>query len=83
MQKDVKKQYKKDVKRIFIWLLIMLPILAVVTFCFSYFLNMNNTLNVFLLVIIGGFGVLILELIYKKVQEKKEKQPKKRDPYAD
>ena len=44
---------------------------------------MNNVLNVFLLVIIGGFGVLILELIYKKVQEKKEKQPKKRDPYAD
>lgn len=83
MQKDVKKQYKKDVKRIFIWLLIMLPILAVITFCFSYFLNMNNVLNVFLLVIIGGFGVLILELIYKKVQEKKEKQPKKHDPYAD
>ena len=83
MQKDVKKQYKKEVKRIFIWLLILLPFLAVITFCFSYFLNMSNGLNIFLLVIIGGFGVLLLEFIYRKVQEKKEKQPKKRDPYAD
>ncbi len=83
MQKDIKKQYKKDVKRIFIWLLILLPFLAVITFCFTYFLNMNNALNIFLLVIIGGFGVLILEFIYKKVQEKKANKPKKPDPYAD
>ena len=83
MQKDVKRQYKADIKRIMIWVLIMLPFLAVITFCFSYFLQMNNTLNVFLLIIIGGFGVLICELIYAKIQSAKANKPKKRDPYAD
>ncbi len=83
MQKEIKKQYKKDVKRIFIWLLILLPFLAIISFCFTYFLNMNNFLNIFLLVVIGGFGVLLLEFVYKKIQDKKMAKPKKEDPYSD
>ena len=83
MRKDVKREYKRDVKRMMIFLLIMLPFLAVITFCFDYFLHMDRVLNIFLLVVIGGFGVLIMELIYKKIQDKKAEKPKKKDPYAD
>ena len=83
MRRDVKRQYKKDLKRIFIFILIMLPVLILASFCLEYFLHISGGWNMFLLVVIGGFGVLLMELIYSKVQKSKANKPKKKDPYAD
>ena len=83
MKREVKRQYKRDVKRLMLFVVLMLPLLLIASFLLDYGLHITGGWNIFLLVVIGGFGVLIMEVIYAKIQKAKAKKPKKKDPFAD
>jgi lipopolysaccharide export LptBFGC system permease protein LptF len=78
-----KKRFKLELKRIGIYLLILVPVLIFVSAIFSIY-NINSGLSIFLIVIIGIAFCVIFELIYFLFSKRKEKTIlDKKDPYSD
>ena len=86
MNKNQKREMKKQRKLIFIFLAVCLPIMVVLAYVLYRFAPslVNQQWIVVALIVVFGLilygGVL---LIQKKVEDKRAKQPKKYDPYAD
>lgn len=80
------RQYKKDLSRIGIYLLILIPIAVVESF-FVSMLNFPIWLNCIIVIPTLLVWVVIFELIYVAIQKRKEKKrekgPYKEDIYAD
>lgn len=86
LNKQTKRDMKKQRKLIYIFLGISIPIMLVFTYLLYHFVPslVNSQWIVIALIVVFGLilygGVL---LIQKKVEDKRTKQPKKYDPYAD
>lgn len=86
LNKQTKRDMKKQRKLIYIFLGISIPIMLVFTYLLYHFVPslVNSQWIVIALIVVFGLilygGVL---LIQKKVEDKRAKQPKKYDPYAD
>lgn len=86
MDKQTKRELKKRNKQILRYLLYTAPILLVIVFLLYYFvpsLVENQWVVIMLVVAIGGILYFVFDIIGRKRAEKKAKQPKEKDPYAD
>ena len=86
MDKQTKRELKKRNKQILRYLLYAAPILLVIVFLLYYFvpsLVENQWVVIMLVVAIGGILYFVFDIIGRKRAEKKAKQPKEKDPYAD
>lgn len=90
MKVQQKKEIKSGMKRIGIYLLIILPVFIGLAVLFNYVLKIQNRfLVIFMLVLIGCVIVFVIEVFRLKRKDKKDAEnaknpkPKKHDPYAD
>ena len=86
MDKRVKRELKNTRKRIYLFLLFALPILIILSVCLYYFvptLKDHQWIVIAIVVAVGGFLYILFDYFFKKHEEKKSKQPKKKDPFAD
>lgn len=86
IDKSQKRRFKKDIKRRLIEIAIFIPAGAGFAYLFWY-LKLSVGLQLFLTVVCWGAVIGIVELIIwqvsKKIKQREEKKPKRRDPFAD
>lgn len=86
MDKQLKRDMKKSRKRIYIFLAIIFPVyLALATILYFYAPSLINQqwIVILLMIAVGLIGYYLMNLIWKKIDDKKAKAPKKHDPFAD
>lgn len=87
MKAKQRAEYKSNLKRVLIYLLILFPIIIIFSFIFSAIGIKSSPLIIFMDIIIGGALCFLFEIFYVKMKDKKETEnkikPKKFDPYAD
>lgn len=86
MNKQTKRELKKQRKMIYIFLGIALPVMLVFTFLLYRFvpsLASQQWVVIALIVVFGLVGWGGVQVIMKKQEEKNATKPKKHDPFAD
>lgn len=86
IRKKSLKEYKKGVKRIWICVLCLIPIVIILTYVFAL-LKFPVWLAMLLNVIVGGFICLIVYIIFDKIDQKKKVKKileiEEDDPFSD
>lgn len=78
-------EYKKVLKRLGIYILIVIPVFIGMTYLFSL-VNLPMPIAILINVVIGALLCLLFEIIYvnlKKKREEKNKNNTTKDPFAD
>lgn len=80
-------EYKKTLKKGFLFIILSLPFMAIVSFLLSYFFNVPLWLNIFVNVLLGMILCFVFYLISVKIENRKKKKEltdgKPFDPFAD
>lgn len=86
MERTPQNGFKKNFKKISLFLLIVIPLLCLVGFLlYSFVPSLENMQYVVIMIMIaiGGIVYLIMDYVSRKIEEKKKNKPKKYDPFAD
>ncbi|MDD2445827.1 MAG: hypothetical protein PHX09_03350 [Clostridia bacterium] len=86
MDNENTNYFKKNIKKISWFLLIVFPILLVVGYVLYSLVPSLKDMQIvviMIMVVVGGFAWLIMEHISRKIEEKKSNKPKKFDPFSD
>lgn len=76
------KKSKRLKKLISYGALIIVPVVFALSFLFTT-LKMNDTLSMFLIILIGGIVSFVYYLVFEKIEKiKEEKQKNKKDPFS-
>ncbi len=84
-QKQQARDYKKMLKRMWICVGCLIPVILLITYAFAVF-KFPVWLAIFLNVVIGGFICLLVYIIFDKIEEKKRLknllEPNDEDPFS-
>ena len=86
MERNPKNEFKRNYKKIGLFLLIAVPVLCIVGFLLYYLVpslaNMQYVV-IMIMIAVGGVVYLIMEYVLRKREERLKNKPKKFDPFAD
>ncbi len=85
LKRQQAKDYKKMLKRMWICVGCLIPVILIITYLFAVF-NFPVWLAIFLNVVIGGFICLLVYIIFDRIEEKKKLkdllEPNDEDPFS-